>query len=128
MPRAINPRALAAAFFGFYVLPLMVFYFLRWVLGLILGDDQAIPIALDVGVALFWVWVFAPIGAGYVAAKLSRSLPLWHGVLVAAVGVLFQALFFQSHLIWVWLGLIMLALSSGLFGAWLWRYRTTRTA
>lgn len=128
MWRSTNLRALAVAFFGFYVVPLLVFYFARWVLGRVLGDDEAIPIVLDIAVALVWVWLLAPIGAGYMAAKLSQSLPLWHGALAAGMGMLFQALFFQSHLAWIWLALIALALSSGLFGAWLWRYRRTKTA
>jgi hypothetical protein len=127
MTPPITFRALAVAFFGFYILPLMVFYFLRWVLGLFIGED-AVPVALDIGVGLLWVWVFAPLGAGYMAARLSRSLPLWHGALVAILGVLFHAMFFNSDLPWVWIGLIAWALSAGLFGAWVWRYRTTKAA
>jgi uncharacterized membrane protein len=46
--------------------------------------------------------------------------------LVAILGVLFHALFFNSDLLWVWIGLIAWALSAGLFGAWMWRYRTTK--
>jgi len=125
MPGPIKVRALAVAFFGFYILPLMVFYCLRWVLGLFLGED-AIPIAFDIGVGLIWVWIFAPLGAGYLAARLSRLLPLWHGALVAALGVVFHAMFFNSDLLFVWVGLIVWALSAGLFGAWIWRYSTTK--
>lgn len=125
MLSVINLRALAVAFFGFYVLPLMLFYGVRWVLGLFLGED-AIPVAFDVGVGLLWVWVFAPLGAGYIAARLSRSVPLWHGALVATLGVLFHALFFSSDLVWVWVGIVVWAVSAGLFGAWVWRYRATK--
>ena len=125
MPGNINLRALAVAFFGLYILPLMVFYFLRWILQVFLGED-GIPIALDIGAGLFWVWIFAPLAAGYVAARLARSLPLCHGAIVAALGVVFHAMFFKSDLIWVWIGLVAWAMSAGVFGAWLWRYRATR--
>jgi hypothetical protein len=125
--RTIHFRALAVSLFAFFILPYLLFMFARAFFEMVLGGN-AEPALLQAAVLLIWAWFLGPLGAGYLVAKLARAQPLWHGLLVGSLAAGFQALFFSSELWWVWGALVVVAVSSALFGAWLWRYRQTGNA
>jgi hypothetical protein len=123
--RSIRVGAIGLAFFGCYILPTVI----GW---LILVTVHAIAPSLTetsavaVGLLLLWVIFLAPVCAGYLAARLSRTLPLLHGLAVSLVGCVL-------YLIYIGLtgnaGLLALlvvppVLLAGLCGAWFYRYRS----
>jgi hypothetical protein len=123
----IQFRALAVSLFGFFVLPYLIYSVTRGLLEAFMGES-ARPLLIEASILLMWAWFLAPLGAGYLVAKLARGLPLLHGLLVGVLAAAFQAIFLQSDFWWVWAGLVLIAVSIALFGAWLWRYRNTGLA
>jgi hypothetical protein len=77
--------------------------------------------AIPVPVWLLWFWILAPVGAGYVAAKLARGLPLYHGAATSAIGILVFGLISSSRSLAEWVVWNIATLACGVFGAWLWR-------
>jgi hypothetical protein len=123
----IHIRAIAVSLFAFFVLPYLIYAGAWGVLEALVGET-AQPMLFEAGVLLMWAWFLAPLGAGYLVAKLARGMPLWHGLLVGVLAAFLQGIFFRSDIWWVWVGLVAIAISCALFGAWLWRYRHTGTA
>jgi hypothetical protein len=126
--RTIQVRALLIALFAFYVAPVIPLVVLA-----------SIPFALDgppvagqrmygwraaVGglSVVLWFWALAPVGSGYLAAKLAKQQPLLHGLLAGVVGAVLAVVFARGEAVFEFMLALIIA-SSGLFGGWLWRYR-----
>jgi len=127
--RTIRFRALLIALFVFYVVPVVPLVVL-----------SSMPFAFDgtphisgqrvygwrafVGGMSFvlWFWTVAPVGSGYLAAKLAKQQPLLHGLLAGIAGAVLAVVFVRGEVIFE-LVLALIIASSGLFGGWLWRYR-----
>ena len=127
--RSTRSGAIAVAFFTCYILPTVV----GW---LVFESARAFFPSLIQGVLVFygllmlWALFLAPVCAGYLAARLSKVSPLYHGLLVSAVGSVLYLMYFSfasspgnKASFWPLL-VVPVVLLAGLFGAWLYRYRS----
>ena len=127
--RTVQFRALLIALFAFYVAPVVPLVVLS---SIPFAFDGTPPVAgqrmygwrAAVGglSVVLWFWALAPVGSGYVAAKLAKQQPLLHGLLAGTAGAVLAVVFVRGELIFE-LVLALIIASSGLFGGWLWRYR-----
>ena len=124
----INSGAVAIAFFGCYILPMVVIWLIfETARALIPSVIEAV--ALYVGLLGLWALILGPVCAGYMVARLSKSLPLLHGLIVSGVGsVLYVMLLTFAYGSGFWSLLVVpVLLLAGLFGAWFRRYRSRGT-
>ena len=91
--------------------------------GFVTGYSVPVLLAcvMPVPVWLLWFWILAPVGAGYVAAKLAGRLPLFHGAAASASGILVFGLISSSRSLAEWMVWNIATLACGVFGGWLWR-------
>jgi hypothetical protein len=124
--RGIHSGAIAVAFFGCYILPTVV----AW---LIFETARALfPSLIQIwavfmGFLMLWALFLAPVCAGYLVARLSKVAPLFHGLLVSGVGSILYVMYLSfagNKASFLPLLVVPVVLSAGLFGAWLWRYRS----
>jgi hypothetical protein len=126
MLKGIKLRALIIALFAFYLaplLPLIVITSIPNFFGAEPGQRFRIwqsPFVL----VLAWFYAIAPVGAAYFAAKLARRQPLLHGLIVGLVGAAFVVLWVRGDGLMFEVVFALLVVGSGLFGGWLWRYRS----
>jgi hypothetical protein len=125
--RHINWKALFVAFFAFYGLPALLSMVLAsWILS-IYGQgpfEEGFPLSLAVG--LLWWWVMAPVGSGYLAARLSGRLPLLHALITVIVGYLFQISKITDAVWWLLPAWAVISLAGGFFGAFVWQLHQPR--
>lgn len=128
MLNGVKWRALLIALFAFYLaplLPLIVIASIPYFFGAEPGQRLRLwqsPFLL----MLAWFYAVAPVGAAYLAAKLARQQPLLHGLVVGLVGAILVTLWMHSDSLGFKILLALLVASCGLFGGWLWRYRSDR--
>jgi hypothetical protein len=125
----IQIRAVLIALFAFYaapILPLIALTSAPNFFGEPPAVGQRVPLWSSTGsFLLLWFWALAPVGSGYLAAKLAKQQPLLHGLLTGAVGGALVVLWVRG--LWVFeLVLGLLVVACGLFGGWLWRHRTQK--
>jgi len=126
--RSINSVAIAVAFFGCYILPLVIIW-------LIFETARAIVPSVTEGVALYigllgiWALFLGPVCAGYLVAKVAKALPLLHGLIVSVIGsALYVMVLVLGANIGGWSLLVVpVLLLAGLFGAWFYRYMSRGT-
>ncbi len=125
--RHINWKALFMAFFAFYALPALS--------AIALGNlffSTSGPSAIESGGAfvffagLLWWWLIAPVGGGYLAARLARDLPLLHALITVMFGYLFQAATITNALWWVLPAWALISIAGGFFGAFVWQLQRPR--
>ena len=123
----IKFRALLISLFAFYiapVLPLVVVSSIPNFFGAVPSVGERMPLwQSGASLLLLWFWAIAPVGSGYLAAKLAQQQPLLHGLLAGGVGAVLVVLGVRG----AWLFELVLALivaTCGLFGGWLWRRRS----
>ena len=122
-------RAVLIALFACYIapiLPLIVLTSAPNFFGVVEPVGQRIPLWQSAGsILLLWFWALAPLGSGYLAAKLAQQQPLLHGLLTGLFGGALVVLWVQGA--WFFeAALGLLVVSCGLFGGWLWRRRNTK--
>ena len=93
LTKNIRLRALVIAIFAFYVVPIVPLIVLS---SLPIVADGAPPVpgqrvygwsAASGGLLIIlWYWALAPVGSGYLAAKLAKQQPLLHGLLAGIAG------------------------------------------
>jgi hypothetical protein len=127
--RGFKLRAVLIALFAFYlapILPLVVLTSIPTFFGEPDPVGQRIPLWHSAGsLLLLWFWALAPVGSGYLSAKLAQQQPLLHGLAAGIVGAVLVLLWVRGQ----WLFEIVFAalvVACGLFGAWLWRYRSIK--
>lgn len=129
MLKEIRLKAILVALMAWYVAPALPLVVITSIPNFYLGDPATragIPIwQSTTTLLLFWFWALAPVGSGYLAAKLAKQQPLLHGLVVGLVGGFNAALWVKAPLLFE-LGLFAVISCSGLFGGWLWRCRTLR--
>jgi len=75
-----------------------------------------------------WFWILAPVGAGYLAAKLAAKVPLMHGMAVSVLGLIVFGVLSSPRPLFAWVVWIAINLACSIFGAWVWRRYERRTA
>jgi hypothetical protein len=125
--RHINWKALFIAFFAFYALPsLCSIAIASWMLSTVgPGPFENGPFS-TLAVGLFWWWLVAPVGAGYLAARLAGRLPLMHALIVVLVGYLFQVARIADAAWWLLPAWALVSLAGGFFGAFVWQLHRPR--
>lgn len=129
---AIKFRAVLLALFAFYVapvLPLVVLMSIPDLFGPPVPTGERISLfsfgslaSVFYSLVILWSWAVAPVGPGYLAAKLAERQPLFHGLLTGAVGAVLVTLWMRGG--WIFeLGFALYVVCCGLFGAWMWRHR-----
>jgi hypothetical protein len=124
--RHINWKALFIVFFAFYPLPALSAIALA---NLLL---PASPGPIESGSAfaffagLFSWWLIAPVGAGYLAARLAGRLPLLHALITVLFGYLFQAATTTIAFWWVLPVWALISIAGGFFGAFVWQLQRPR--
>ena len=123
----INFRAVLIALFAFYIAPILPLTRRANVAPNFFGTPEPIgeriPLWHSAGsLLLLWFWALAPVGSGYLSAKLALTLPLLHGLITGVIGAVLVLLWVRGN--WVFeLMFALLVVSCGLFGGWLWRRR-----
>lgn len=126
----IQIRAVLIALFAFYVAPILPLIVLTSASDFFGAEPpvvgQRVPLWSSASsLLLLWFWALAPVGSGYLAAKLAKQQPLLHGLLTGIVGGVLVVLWVRG--LWVFeLVLALLIVTCGLFGGWLWRYRNQK--
>jgi len=125
----IKIRAVLIALFAFYIapiLPLTVITSAQNFFGAAESVGQRTPIWQSAAsFLLLWFWAIAPVGSGYLAARIARQQPLLHGLVAGVVGGVLVVLW--VHGMWEFeFAAAVLIVSCGLFGGWLWRRRTLK--
>lgn len=128
MLQGIQLRAVLIALFAFYIAPLLPLVIITSIPNF-LGFEPGHRFRLwqsPFVIVLAWFYSIAPVCSAYFAAKLARQQPLLHGLVVGIVGALLVVLWTSGGgpLSEALLG--VLVASCGLFGGWLWRYRSTQ--
>jgi hypothetical protein len=126
---AIQVGAIGVAFFGCYILPTVVGWLVLvtvWNLAPSLLEASAVA----VGLLFFWTLFLAPVVAGYLVARFTKSLPLVHGLVVSVLGsalyVIYLTLLVDSGPKALWV--VPPVLLAGFCGAWFYRYRSRGAA
>jgi hypothetical protein len=120
----IRIGAIVIALFAFYVAPLLPLFVLTSAPNFIAEDPKSQTSALySVSLITGWFLAIAPVGSGYLAAKLAGRMPLYHGHITGLAGAALVAIAVQGGIVFTKVLLPLVVLTSGLFGAWLWRYR-----
>lgn len=125
--RHIEWKALLVAFFAFYVLPALCAIAIAS--GLIaLSETGSNPDVLQTMLisGLLWWWLIAPIGSGYVAARLAKQLPLLHAIVTVTLGYLFQISKVTQAVWWLLPAWAVISVAGGIFGAYVWHIQKTR--
>jgi hypothetical protein len=122
----IKPVAILIALFAFYIAPIIPLTLITSIpnfFGAAPSVGQRIPWWQSAGSLLvLWIWALAPVGSGYLAARLAEQQPLLHGLVAGVVGALVAVLWVQGA--WAFeLVIAVLVATCGLFGGWLWRRR-----
>jgi hypothetical protein len=125
----IKFRALAISLFAFYVapiLPLVVVSSIPNFFGAAPNVGERMPFwHSGASLLLLWFWAVAPVGSGYLAAKLSQQQPLLHGLIAGGIGAVLVVLW--VHGAWLFEFVVaLIVIGSGLFGGWLCRRRSLR--
>ena len=125
----IKLRALAISLFAFYVapiLPLIVVSSIPNFLGAVPEVEKRMPLwQSGASLLLLWFWALAPVGSGYLAAKLAQQQPLLHGLIAGGIGAVLVVLW--VHGAWIFEFVVaLIVVSSGWFGGWLYRRRSLR--
>jgi hypothetical protein len=121
----IRIGALVIALFAFYVAPLLPLIVMTSAPNFLFTDAKSQPSALyAVAFTAGWFLAIAPVGSGYLAAKLAGRLPLYHGLIAGLAGAALVAFSVQGGVLVTKVILPLIVVSSGLFGGWLWRYRS----
>ena len=116
--------AIVIALFAFYVAPFLPLVVLTSVPNFIAVDPNSQTSALySVSLIALWFLALGPVGAGYLAARIAGRLPLYHGLITGLVGAVLVAIAMRGGFWFAKVVLPLIVISSGLFGAWLWRYR-----
>ncbi|HWJ07660.1 MAG TPA: hypothetical protein VNS57_17920 [Steroidobacteraceae bacterium] len=68
----------------------------------------------------------APVGAGYLAAKLAKAIPLFHGFVTGVLTSAAFVLIIRGEDIVADVVIAVFVTVSGLFGGWLQRFRKSR--
>src|ERR687883_2015876 len=89
---ALNIGAIGIAFFACYILPTIV----GWLI--LVTVDSLVPSIVEgsataVGLLLLWTIFLAPVFAGYVVARLSKALPLLHGLVISVLGSILYVIY-----------------------------------
>jgi hypothetical protein len=119
----IRIGALLIALFAFYVVPLLPLIVLTSMPNFFPSADTSRQLILPFALTAAWFLAIAPVGSGYLAAKLAGQLPLFHGLIAGLVGAALVALTWRSDFVSLAILFPVIVLASGLFGGWLWRYR-----
>jgi hypothetical protein len=115
------------AFFAFYALPsISAMALSSWIMSISETGvvEGGLPLTLVFG--LFWWWLVAPVGSGYLAARLSKQLPLLHAFITVAFGYLFQIAKITQAVWWLLPAWALTGLAGGYFGASIWRIQQSR--
>lgn len=125
----IKLRAVLIALFAFYIAPLLPLTVLSSIpnfFGAAEPVGQRIPLwQSTASLVLLWFWALAPVGSGYLAAKLAQQQPLLHGLITGATGGVLVVFWVRGS--WVFeLLFALLVISCGVFGGWLWRRRSLK--
>lgn len=125
--RHIDWKTLFIAFFAFYILPaICAIAVAGWLIAFSeSGGNQSI-LHTTLIFSLLWWWLVAPIGSGYLAARLAKQLPLLHAMLTVTFGYLFQIAKVTQAVWWLLPSWAVISLAGGLFGAYVWRIQKTR--
>ena len=123
----ISIGAVGLAFFACYILPTVVAWLILvtvWTVTPSLVEKSAIA----VGLLVLWVIFLAPVVAGYLVARLAKTLPLAHGLAVSLVGGALYVIYLSQtgnvlvRTLWVFPPVLL----AGLCGAWFYRYQSQR--
>ena len=124
---ALNIGAIGIAFFGCYILPTIV----AWLV--IVTVQNLAPSAVEgttaaAGVLILWAVFLAPLFAGYLVARLSKALPLLHGLVVSLVGSILYVIYLSLTGSTGLLSLLVVppVILAGMSGAWFFSYRSKR--
>src|SRR5215510_5911937 len=115
MPRlgGIRIGALVIALFAFYVAPLLPLIVLTSAPNFLFPDAKSQTSALyAVAFTAGWFLAIAPVGSGYLAAKLAGRLPLYHGLLAGLVGAALVAFSVQGGVLVTKIVLPLIVVSS----------------
>lgn len=126
MLKNIKLGALLIAFLAWYVAPALPLVVISSIPNFFLGDPatrEGVPIWQSGALLLLaWIMALAPVGSGYLAAKLAQQQPLLHGLVIGMISGLIAVLWIGAP--WLFeLALAALVTCCGFFGGWLWRYR-----
>ena len=129
--KGIKVSAVLIALFAFYIVPILPLGVLTSIpnfFGTPEPIGERIPISQSVALlVMLWFWSLAPVGSGYFAAKLALRQPLLHGLVTGAVGAVIVVVWMHGS--WIFDAILALfVLCCGLFGGWLWRYRSRNSA
>jgi hypothetical protein len=122
----IKVRAVLIALFAFYIAPILPLTVLTSAPNFFGAPEpvgERISLWQSAGsLLLLWFWALAPVGSGYLSAKLAGQQPLLHGLVTGVIGAVLVVLWVRGN--WVFeLAFAALVVSCGLFGGWLWRRR-----
>ena len=123
----IKVRAVAISLFAFYIapiLPLVVVSSISNFFGAAPNVGERMPLwHSGASLLLLWFWAVAPVGSGYLAAKLAQQQPLLHGLIAGGIGAVLVVL--SVHGAWLFEFVVaLIVVSCGLFGGWIWRRRS----
>lgn len=126
MLKDIKVGALLIAFLAWYIAPALPLLVISSIPNVFLGDPatrDGAPIWQNGALLLLaWVLALAPVGSGYLAAKLAQQQPLLHGLVIGMISGLIAVLWIGAP--WLFeLALAALVTCCGFFGGWLWRHR-----
>lgn len=124
MIQTIKWKSVLVALFAFYIAPLLPLMFLSSLFN-INAQDGPVPIYRASFMYMgAWFIAIAPVCSGYFAAKLAKQQPLFHG-LAACIGGSILFSFITHSDSWVFVAVTLgIVLSSGIFGGWVYRYRS----
>lgn len=118
----IRIGAVVIALFAFYVVPFLPLVVVTSVPNFLAADPKSQTSALySVSLIALWFLAIGPVGSGYLAAKLAGRMPLYHGLITGLAGAALVAIAVQGGILFSKVILPLIVVSSGLFGAWLWK-------
>lgn len=125
MLRAIKWKSVFIALFAFYIAPLFPLMLLTSLLDINAQNGRVPLYRSSIMYMGAWFIAIAPVCSGYFAAKLAKQQPLFHGLAAGIVGSILFFLITHSDS-WVFVtATLVVVLSSGIFGGWLYRYRSS---
>ena len=92
-----------------YLVPWLVLY---WMINVLSHFDLSLLVNGTALVVLVWFYVFSPIITGYVAARFSDRIPLYHGVGATFIAILF--LVANGNIVFSWLLVPYMTITLGL--------------
>jgi hypothetical protein len=120
--RTLSISAVAIGFFAGFAVPYALVFAVGPVMSVVSGQER---VDLGAWFTLLWLGVafFAPIAAGYVAARLAKVQPLLHGGVVGLLGIVAGIALSHSVESAVYAALIFG--TGGVAGGWLWRMKSS---